>query len=816
MKKIIAAIFGLMMAVAVNAQQLAFPGAEGFGAYATGGRGGKVVHVTNLNASGAGSLADAVSQPNRIVVFDVGGVIDISGGEMINISDNITIAGQTAPGEGITIYGNRVVANGKNVIIRYIRMRGSIKMNEKKCTFTCDEASNIILDHCSISWGRWDNVHITNSTDITWQNCIISEGIDPQNFGAITDGTRNWTISHCLWANNKSRNPKLKCYAQQINNVIYNYGNGIVGGHSAADNYQDVIGCYFISGPNTGSDKHWNDWTETDHLYSSGNYTDHNKDGVLNGTLVTDHDGATPMSKPNLKSPVAVTTESAAKAYQTIVETVGASKVRDIHDTRVINQVRSLGKLGTIIYDEAEVGGIGSVAGGTKPKDTDNDGMPDDWETAHGLNPLSAADAMTDADGDGYANIENYINELADMPMPLTAPDGFTATGYGEGMKALIRWSSVDSKTTAVIIEKSTDAENFVVLTTLSTNTKQYIDSELSPDSMYYYRLRATDGTDFSEYTKIIRVNGPKKPSMDKLQSAVNDASSLLSSATPGYGTLQYPEEEYNQLDELVAEAIVILSRDYDPSLTQDQIDKYVSAIQSATNALKGMQILYWGEYDATKVYNIFTYGQHSGSSETTASATVPRRYLSVRNSSVGVGDSLIFKVGLTENDINAGKTDPKIKATSCMWEFTPSGTKKGYYNARNIQYGTYLRIAKTLVSNPVDFYPQYAKDDLGHHAFYMKESADNNYCFNVGIANDAGTMGPVEISSLVADRTRLRWVISEAGNLSDYTSISSLEMDNNSEDTRVFDLSGRKVSDGDSSLPRGLYIVGGKKYLVK
>ena len=120
-----------LVALTAPAQQLAFPGAEGFAAYATGGRGGKVVHVTNLNASGAGSLAEAVSQPNRIVVFDVGGVINITNNS-ITISSNITIAGQTAPGEGITIYGGRVIASGnKNIIIRYLRMRGGKSVAEK-------------------------------------------------------------------------------------------------------------------------------------------------------------------------------------------------------------------------------------------------------------------------------------------------------------------------------------------------------------------------------------------------------------------------------------------------------------------------------------------------------------------------------------------------------------------------------------------------------------------------------------------------------------------------------------------------------------
>ncbi len=284
----------MLFAVTVQAQQLAFPGAEGYGAYATGGRGCQVVHVTNLNAAGTGSLADAVSQSNRFVVFDVGGVIDITG-KSITIASNITIAGQTAPGEGITIYGGRVIASkAKNVIMRYIRMRGGKSVNSSKCTLTLDNCENFIMDHCSVSWGPWDNVHIKDANNITWQYCINSEGIEPQRFGSITDGTRNWTIHHCLWADNKSRNPKMKCYLQYYNNVVYNYGMGIVGGHSAADNYQDVMNNYFIAGPD-GSYKYFDDWTSTDHLYSTGNYYDGNCDGVLNGTLITDYNSATPV-----------------------------------------------------------------------------------------------------------------------------------------------------------------------------------------------------------------------------------------------------------------------------------------------------------------------------------------------------------------------------------------------------------------------------------------------------------------------------------------------------------------------------------------
>lgn len=412
MKKLLSLVFCCLIAAIVTARQLAFPGAEGFGAYAVGGRYGEVVHVTNLKANGQGSLADAVSKPNRIVVFDVGGVIDITGGS-ITIAKNVTIAGQTAPGGGITIYGGRVIAtNASDVIIRYIRMRGSINMNKSKCTLTMDNCSNCILDHVSISWGRWDNVHIISASDITFRYCIVSEGIDPQRFGSITDKTQNWTITHCLWADNKSRNPKMKCGLQYINNVCYNYGMAIIGGHSGEDHYQDVVGNYFITGPSSGStNKYFDNWTSTDHLYSVGNYTDGNNDGVLNGSLITDYNSATPMSKPNLKCKAPLVYETAEQAYYKVCDGAGASLVRDAHDQRVIHQLKSLGKEGSFLNQETDCGGIGTLDGGTPKTDSDGDGMPDEWEVAHGLNP-KVNDAMGHNLGDGYVNIEHYINSL--------------------------------------------------------------------------------------------------------------------------------------------------------------------------------------------------------------------------------------------------------------------------------------------------------------------------------------------------------------------------------------------------------------------
>ena len=404
-------LLGLTSA-AMQAQQPAFPGAEGYGAYASGGRERPVVHVTNLNADGPGSLADAVSQPGRFVVFDVGGIIDITG-KNITIASDITIAGQTAPLPGITIYGGRVIATkARNVVIRYLRMRGGKSVSRGKCTLTLDYCHNLILDHCSLSWGPWDNANIKDADSITWQYCINSEGIEPQRFGAITDGTRHWTIHHCLWADNKSRNPKMKCYVQYYNNVVYNYGNGVVGGHSAGDNYQDLMNNYFIAGPN-GSEKYFDNWTATDHLYCSGNYFDGNRDGLLNGVPVDAHPAATRMERPNFITSHPMNVETAEQAYHTVVAQAGASLHRDIHDQRVIRQLSSLGVEGAFIDNEDSVGGIGDLPATRHPKryDRDRDGMDDRWERSHGLNP-KRDDASDYTLGGGYTNIEHFVNSL--------------------------------------------------------------------------------------------------------------------------------------------------------------------------------------------------------------------------------------------------------------------------------------------------------------------------------------------------------------------------------------------------------------------
>ncbi len=415
---VIPLLTGVLFSFSAFPQAPAFPGAEGFGATASGvDRGGEVVrHVDqSFRFRRRHFSREAVSKPRRTVVFDVGGVIKII--NKIKAEANITVAGQTAPGDGIVVYGNGV-SFSSNTIVRYMRFRGSIDMPRGACVVNADDLKDIIFDHVSIQWGRWDDLHIKESSNVTMQYCLVGEPIDPQRFGALFEGPVNVSIHHCLWIDNQSRNPKAKAASiEYINNVVYNWGvDGLVGGHSAADHFQDIINNYFIAGPNS-SGNFIGEFTATDHVYHSGNYTDMNKDGQLNGRLVIDtdfvHVKATLVAKKQSNPSIPVRVESADAALQNVIAQAGASLHRDAIDKRIIGYLQSTGKEGQIFKTEAAAGGQGKMAGGTAPKDSDGDGMPDIWEKQNGLDPAGAADGNGHKLSKDYTNLEVYINSLA-------------------------------------------------------------------------------------------------------------------------------------------------------------------------------------------------------------------------------------------------------------------------------------------------------------------------------------------------------------------------------------------------------------------
>jgi hypothetical protein len=394
---------------AAAATPLAFPGAEGFGARATGGRGGEVVHVTNLDDKGPGSFRDAVSRPGRTVVFDVAGVMHVK--SEISLSDDLTVAGQSAPG-AVIIYGGGIsISSHKNVIVRYLTVRSGIKTGRGSKSLSVHDGSDIIVDHLSVGWGRWDNAGFTGtSADITMQNCILEEAIKDQKFGMIVDDAHRVSIVRNLWIDNRGRNPKGKGDLQYINNVIYNWGGqGYGGGHSGAPWNQDLIGNYMIAGPSS-NEKFFSFLTANDIVHSEGNYVDLDKDGTLNGRPWTTADitaqTATPATKP-YNAPVAnVHVTSAQQAVADVIAGAGNSLHRDAVDQRLIGQLRSFGKLGSNPDSEADVGGMPEVPPSSRSAtDTSPDGIPAAWKATHALDTQRAVDG-------GYTPLEAYLNSL--------------------------------------------------------------------------------------------------------------------------------------------------------------------------------------------------------------------------------------------------------------------------------------------------------------------------------------------------------------------------------------------------------------------
>ena len=409
--------------IGASAEPLAFPEALGFGANVTGGRAGSVYHVTNLNDSGEGSFRDAVSQGNRIVVFDVSGIINIQ--TAVSIKSNITIAGQTAPGEGIAIHGGKL-STGKqsNIIIRYLRIRpGENTASTKDDALNLYDSKNVIVDHCSVELAPWNNFGGSSDnadyrvTGITVQNSLIANPIG-QQFGAhieSVDGT--WAWYYNAFVNSHNRNPLDKINDVFVNNILYNFEAGYTT-HTSTHFNHDIVNNYFVYGP-AGK----NEWFQVDKnqsIYASGNLIDTNKDGVLNGTAssIYYYQGAgEELSKPWSELTTNGPMLTAASAWRYVNSQSGVLPYDDI-DSLVWYQVSTLGKAGALVKSVGDMGiktnnGWGEVIAGEAATDSDKDGMPDYFEEAMGYD-TAKDDAMT-KESDGYVRIEKYINWLGAM-----------------------------------------------------------------------------------------------------------------------------------------------------------------------------------------------------------------------------------------------------------------------------------------------------------------------------------------------------------------------------------------------------------------
>lgn len=426
----------IFISLTTYAQQLAFPGAEGFGKYATGGKGGLVYTVTNLNDDGEGSLRKGIIKSEaRTIVFAVSGTIELKSKLDINQGKgNLSILGQTAPGEGITIKGYPVTIKADNVIIRYLRFRMGDINNIEGDALGCSNTNNVIIDHCSISWGTDENASFYNNKNFTLQWSIISEALNrsvhskgAHGYGGIWGGV-NASFHHNLIANNNSRNPRFSGssttqnaeneFVDFRNNVIFNWGdNNIYGGEKGTYN---IINNYFKSGPATTSSKLDRIVSPNEPygaFYVDGNYVHGYEDITKNNW-----DGGVQCENPEnakLNNEIDIfeniKTEIALEAYESVLKQAGASIFRDAVDARTVNSTREgrVNYKNGIIDSQEIVGGWPILKSEKAKEDSDNDGMPDSWEFENKLDPKTN-DANLNTLDKNYTNIEVYANGLID------------------------------------------------------------------------------------------------------------------------------------------------------------------------------------------------------------------------------------------------------------------------------------------------------------------------------------------------------------------------------------------------------------------
>jgi pectate lyase len=400
----------------------AFPGAEGFGAAASGGRGGAVYFVTNLNNSGSGSFTECVKQSNTTCIFKVGGAIDYGTNELVISGNNLTIAGQTAPG-GITIKGALVDGSGsalinlqgENIIIRHIAIRGGGD------PLRLEGAKNVILDHISLSWATDENFGGTSgSENITVQWSLIGEGIIGHSKAIIlTTGANKFSFHHNLFAHNEERHPRLQTgQVEFINNVIFNHLAGSIietrPPRPAVPIQLNYIGNWMVAGPAIPAPQPGDSpapWYNKNLDIKEGEtyYADNNHDyKTANDALLTSTKHAFSMNYP-------VTVDAGNTILQKILQKAGAFHFsRDPVDTRIVNETSQGIKNPAYSSSYPTIGEVrwpNYSARNSSVQDADNDGMDDAWEQSKGLNP-SLADGST-LSTNGYSNLELYLNELA-------------------------------------------------------------------------------------------------------------------------------------------------------------------------------------------------------------------------------------------------------------------------------------------------------------------------------------------------------------------------------------------------------------------
>jgi hypothetical protein len=407
----------------------AFPGAEGFGANTPGGRGGRVLFVTNLNDSGPGSLRAACEASGpRIVIFRVAGTIALRKPIVVR-EPYLTVAGQTAPGEGVCLRDNYFGIQTHDVVVRYLRSRlGDVSGQESDCIDLLHGARNCVLDHCSATWSIDECLSLSGDVqDCTIQWCLIGESLrqskhqkGAHGYGSLSRANGPISWHHNLWIHNDARNPRLgDNYGRGSsprfdvrNNLIYDFG-GTASGLTQGKLEVNYVANYIRPGPSskartpiTVGGPSVLKYFIRDNIFEGHEDLTRDNTGFFNPTVIEGQQQVFIVNAPHAAP--SVSTVPAAELMAHLLPTIGASlPKRDAVDARLVEHVHLRG--GTMINSQKDVGGW-PVLRGEAPLDSDQDGLPDAWEIAHGLNPRDPKDAALDSDGDGYSNLEEYLN----------------------------------------------------------------------------------------------------------------------------------------------------------------------------------------------------------------------------------------------------------------------------------------------------------------------------------------------------------------------------------------------------------------------
>ncbi|QDV77739.1 PEP-CTERM sorting domain-containing protein [Botrimarina mediterranea] len=424
----------------LRAQQIkAFPQAEGYGENARGGRGGDVYHVTKLNDDGSvGTLRYGIENApgaGRTIVFDVGGWINLNS-KLGVTRDNITIAGQTAPGGGVGVKGHQFSVGADNIIVRHMRFRPG-KGAGRVDSISVSSGHDIIFDHISAGFSYDENASANATSrggvyNLTFQHSAIAYGLEDHSAGSLIQNVNNLSYHHNLYAHNHTRNPKARVEGDGmdwVNNVVYDYNNGFIAGDSDTTDYfwkVNFDGNYYITGPGDGGRPMINSGREHNYgLYFGTNAYDNDGDAQHDGVIYTGEDrrtltnvvtGTYTWSETRYGTKDVWQSETPQDAYERVLANFGATPWnRDEVDQRTHDNV--VNRTGSLITRESDLagisnGGFGTLAAGSAPNDRDSDGIPDEWENRHGTNPLSPNN-NGDFDQDGYTDLEEYLNDIA-------------------------------------------------------------------------------------------------------------------------------------------------------------------------------------------------------------------------------------------------------------------------------------------------------------------------------------------------------------------------------------------------------------------